>query len=188
MSNTEEKFAFSEKNLELSEGIIAKYPKGKEKSAIMPLLHLAQEQNGGWVSTAVLDYIAKFLNLAPIRVYEVATFYTMYNLKPVGKYHLQVCGTTPCKLRGADKIIQLCRDELGIDINETTQDKLFTLSEVECLGGCTNAPVVQINNDYVEDLTVKNFTQILNDLKAGKKIKIGSQIDRKSSEPLGYKE
>lgn len=182
-----EEFTFNEDNLKLSKEIIAKYPQGRERSAIMPLLHLAQQQNNGWISTTILDYIARLLNMPPIKVYEIATFYTMYNLKPVGRYHLQVCGTTPCWLRGAEKIIESCKNKLGINPGETTTDKLFTLTEVECLGGCTNAPVVQINNDYVEDLTVENFEKILDDLKLGKKIKIGSQIDRISSEPKGTK-
>ena len=181
------KFEFTKDNNKLAQEEIAKYPEGRHKSAVMGLLHIAQDQNGGWISSDCLDYIARYLEIAPIRVYEVATFYSMYNLKPVGKYHLQVCGTTPCMLRGAKKIIEICRHELGIEVGETDKERMFTLSEVECLGGCANAPVVQINNDYVEDLDQKNFKKILDDLKSGKLIKIGSQIGRRASEPKGYK-
>ncbi|MEQ9116350.1 MAG: NADH-quinone oxidoreductase subunit NuoE [Rickettsiales bacterium] len=180
-------FEFTKENHKLAKEEVAKYPAGKQKSAVMGLLHIAQDQNGGWLTAECIDYIAKYLEMPPIKVYEIATFYTMYNLKPVGKFHIQVCGTTPCMLRGAKKIVEFCKEEIGIEVGQTDAKKLFTLSEVECLGGCANAPVVQINNDYYEDLSPESFKKILEDLKSGKKVQIGSQTGRKSSEPRGYK-
>ncbi len=178
-----DKFAFNEKNLKKSKEIIAKYPKGREQSAVLSLLDLAQRQNGGWISGAVIEYISQMLEVVPIKIYEIASFYTMFNLKPVGKYHIQVCGTTPCWLRGAEAIIAKCEKLLKIKKGETTEDSQFTLSEVECLGACANAPVVQINDDYYEDLSSETIERIILDLKNGKKITVGSQIGRKSSEP-----
>lgn len=176
-------FEFTQDNLKKAGEIIAKYPKERAKSAVMPLLDLAQRQNANYVSGEIIEYIARLLELPPIRVYEVASFYSMYNLKPVGKYLLQVCGTTPCMLRGSEDIIKLCENKLKIKMNETSQDGLFTLKEVECLGACVNAPMVQINDDYYEDLTPEIFGGILDDLRDGKPVKIGSQTGRKSSEP-----
>ena len=141
----------------------------------MPLLDLAQRQNENWISKDVIAAIAKILNMPEIKVYEVASFYTMYNLKPVGKYLLQFCKTTPCMLRGIDELIKLTKEKLGIEIEETSLDGLFTIKEVECLGACVNAPVVQVNDDFIEDLNKENFIKILDDLKSGKAIKIGSQ-------------
>ena len=163
------------------EKILAKYPAERKKSAVMPLLDLAQRQNDNWVSKDVIETIARLLEMPEIKVYEVASFYTMYNLKPVGKYLLQFCKTTPCMLRGIDKIVKDCKEKLGIEMDQTTADGLFTLKEVECLGACVNAPVVQINDDFAEDLTSENFLKILEDLKAGRTFKVGSQIGRQCS-------
>ncbi len=176
-------FAFTTENQKKVEEIIAKYPHERKKSAVMPLLDLAQRQNENWISKDVIKHISDLLKMPEIKVYEVASFYTMYNLKPVGKYLLQFCKTTPCMLRGIDSIIKSCKEKLGIEIDETTADGLFTLKTVECLGACVNAPVVQINDDFVEDLTTENFLKILDDLKAGQSFKIGSQIDRQCSAP-----
>lgn len=176
-------FEFNQENQDKAKQIISKYPAGRQKSAVMPLLDLAQRQNNNFVSKDIIEHIAKMIDLAPIQVYEVASFYSMYNLKPVGKYLLQVCGTTPCMLRGAKDLMKVCKDKLGIDLDETTADDLFTVKEVECLGACVNAPMVQINDDYHEDLDPQIFAQILDDLKAGKSVKVGSQTGRISSEP-----
>lgn len=169
-------FEFNQNNLKKAAEIIAKYPADRKKSAVMPLLDLAQRQNDNYISREIIEYVAKMLDMAEIRVYEVASFYTMYNLKPVGKFLLQFCKTTPCMLRGIDEIIKITKEKLGIEIDETTADGLFTLKAVECLGACVNAPVVQINDDYFEDLTPENFLKILDNLKAGKPVKIGSQL------------
>jgi NADH-quinone oxidoreductase E subunit len=176
-------FEFNLENKKKVSDIIAKYPDKRQKSAVMPLLDLAQRQNNNWISRDIIAHIAQILEMPEIKVYEVASFYTMYNLKPVGKYLLQFCRTTPCMLRGADKIIKDCKEKLGINVEETTSDNLFTIKEVECLGACANAPVVQINDDFVEDLTSENFLKIIDDLKNGKSFKIGSQIGRNCSEP-----
>ncbi len=176
-------FQFNEENQRKVREIIARYPINQQKSAVMPLLDLAQRQNENWISKDVIACIAEILKIPEIRVYEVATFYTMYNLKPVGKYLLQFCRTTPCMLRGIDKIIKDCKEKLGIEMDATTADGLFTLREVECLGACVNAPVVQISDDVVEDLTSENFLKILEDLKAGRQFKVGSQVGRQCSAP-----
>jgi NADH-quinone oxidoreductase subunit E len=146
---------------------------------------MAQRQAGGWLPRAAMEHVAQVLELAPIRVYEVASFYTMFNLEPVGKHLVQVCRTTPCWLRGSDELTNLCRKKLGVELGETTKDDQFTLVEVECLGACVNAPMVQINDDYYEDLTPENFDRLLDDLAAGKKPKIGSQTGRQGSAPIG---
>lgn len=174
-------FEFSKTNQEKIKEILKKYPEDRKKSAVMPLLDLAQRQNDNWVSKDVIAKIAEILEMPEIKVYEVASFYTMYNLKPVGKYLLQFCKTTPCMLRGIDQIIKDCKAKLGVEMDQTTVDNLFTLKEVECLGACVNAPVVQINDDFAEDLTSENFAKILDDLKAGKKFKVGSQTGRQCS-------
>jgi NADH-quinone oxidoreductase E subunit len=149
------------------------------------LLDLAQRQSGGWVPRAAMDHVAGILDMAPIRVYEVATFYTMFHLEPVGKYHLQVCRTSPCWLRGADQMTETCKRKLGIGLKETTKDGLFSLIEVECLGACVNAPVVQINDDLYEDLDAKKLEALLDALARGEKPKMGSQIGRQGSAPAG---
>jgi len=177
-------FEFTKDNIELAKKIIAKYPKGQQRSAVMPLLDLAQKQHNNWIPKAAMDYIAAMLGLAPMQVYEIATFYTMYNKQPVGKFLIQICRTTPCWLRGSDDITAACKQKLGIDVGETTADNKFTLVEVECLGGCVNAPVVQINDDYYEDLDHDSMLKVLDELKAGKKPKVGSQIGRQCSAPL----
>ncbi len=176
-------FQFNEENQKQDTKILAKYPSERKKSAVMPLLDLAQRQNSNWVSKDVIATIAQILEMPEIKVYEVASFYTMYNLKPVGKYLLQFCKTTPCMLRGIDKIMKDCEEKLGIEMDQTTLDGTFTLKEVECLGACVNAPVVQINDDFAEDLTSENFLKILEDLKAGKEFKVGSQVGRQCSAP-----
>lgn len=183
-------FKFSEENRQKIDKHIAKYPQGRQLSAILPILDIAQRQNGGWVSQAVIEEVANLLGTASIRVHEVASFYTMFNLAPVGKYHLQLCGTTPCWLRGAGELKEFCQRKLGISEGETTSDGLFSLSEVECIGACVNAPVVQINDDYYEDLTPDSFGNILDQLAAGKAlgtdVKAGPQINRQNCAPVGF--
>lgn len=174
-------FVFTQENLQIAKNAIAKYPEGKQASAVMELLWIAQRQNG-WVSKSVIKYISEFLTMPEVRVYEVATFYSMYNLKPVGRYFIQTCGTTPCMLMGAEEITQTIQNILGIANGQTTDDKTFSLLEVECLGACSNGPMVQINDDYYEDLTPQTIKLIIENLKAGRPVKIGSQSGRKSSE------
>ncbi len=152
---------FSEDKLKEVERIIARYPEGKQKSALIPLLHLAQEQFGGWIDVPVMDYIATLLNLKPIEVYEVATFYSMYNLKPVGKYVFEVCQTGPCMVQGSDDIIAYIKQKLGINVGETTADGLFTLKTVECLGACGYAPMMQLGKHFKEHLTPERVDQII---------------------------
>jgi len=159
-------FSFNKENLAKAEAIVKKYPEGRQRSAVLPLLDMAQRQNGGWLSVDVIEYVANMLDMPYIRAYEVASFYTMFNLKPVGKHHIQICGTTPCWLRGAEDIKNACEKTLKIKCNETTKDGLFTLSEVECLGACINAPVVQINDDYYEDLTPTSMNDVIKKLKS----------------------
>ncbi len=161
-----EKFEFSKKNTVKVNEILKKYPKGKERSAVMDLLWLAQEQNDNWISQNAMEHIAEVLNIPAMQVYEVANFYTMYNKKPVGKNLIQVCRTTPCWLRKSNDIVNTCKKELNIDIGETTSDGMFTLVEVECLGACTTAPVAQINDDYHENLTKEKIIQIIDSLRA----------------------
>ena len=180
-------FAFTPENLERVEAAITKYPEGWQASAVMPILDLAQRQNGGWLPQAAMETVAEILKMPPIRVYEVATFYTMYNLKPVGKHHVQVCTNLSCWLRGSDGVVDACRKSLGIDFGMTTEDGMFALSEVECLGACVNAPMIQIGDDYYEDLNPKSTEAILDELKAGGTPKPGSQTGRHSSEPAGGK-
>ncbi|WP_298214866.1 NADH-quinone oxidoreductase subunit NuoE [Acidocella sp.] len=167
-------FAFTDENMDLVKKAIAKYPEGRQMSAVKTLLDIAQRQmaaqtGSAWLPRAAMDKVAEILGVAPIRVYEMATFYTMYNLRPVGKYHLQVCTTTPCWLRGSDDIVAACKKAAGVaDFGETSADGLFTLREVECLGACVNAPILQINDDYYEDLDASRVEGLLGDLKAGK--------------------
>ncbi|MFQ5765096.1 MAG: NADH-quinone oxidoreductase subunit NuoE [Rhodospirillales bacterium] len=180
-----ERFEFTAENTAQAESIIAKYPEGWQQSAVMPLLDLAQRQNDGWLPKAAMDAVAELLEMPPMRVYEVVTFYTMYNLKPVGKHHVQVCTNLPCWLRGSDGVMGACRKTLGIDVGMTTEDGMFTLSEVECLGACVNAPMIQINDDYYEDLDSVSTEAILDELKAGGTPKTGSQTGRHTCEPAG---
>lgn len=177
-------FAFTAENQTKAEAFIAKYPPGRQRSAVMPLLDLAQRQEG-WVSRAAMEYVAAMLGLPPIRVQEVATFYTMYVLHPIGKHHVQVCTSLPCALRGSDEVVKACRDTLGVDFGETTADNMFTLSEVECAGACVNGPVVQIGDDYYEDLGPDGMKAILDALKKGETPKAGSRTGRQCSCPAG---
>jgi NADH-quinone oxidoreductase E subunit len=180
-----ETFAFTPQNQALADKIIARYPAGRQASAVLPLLDLAQRQVGGWLPRAAMDHVARVLDMAPIRVYEVATFYTMFNLQPVGKYLLQVCRTTPCWLRGADKLTETCKRKLGIGLKQTTTDGKFTLVEVECLGACVNAPVIQVNDDLYEDLDPARLEALLGKLARGEQPPAGSQIGRQGSAPVG---
>lgn len=178
-------FKFSPENMKLVEQHIAKYPKGKQASAVMPLLDIAQRQNDGWIPEVAMEEIGRILDMPRIKVFEVATFYTMYNLAPKGRHHIQMCTTTPCWLAGSAEVVTACEKHLGIKMGETTPDGQFTLSEVECLGACVNAPVFQHNGDeFYEDLTAQNVIRVLDDLKAGK-TKHGSVMGRKAS--LGVK-
>ena len=179
-----EVFAFTAENMDAAKAVIAKYPDGWQASAVMPLLDMAQRQNGGHLTQAAMDHIARILDMPTIRVYEVATFYTMYNHKPIGKHHVQVCTNLPCWLRGSDEIMGTCQKLLGVGNNESTEDGMFTLTEVECLGACVNAPMMQIGDDYYEDLDTNATLAILSELKAGKTPKTGSQIQRVSCEPV----
>ena len=183
-------FAWTAENAEKAKTVIARYPAGRQRSAVMPLLDLAQRQVGaetntqGWLPIPVIEFVARELDMPPVRVMEVASFYTMFNLAPVGKFHVQVCGTTPCMLRGSDDVLSACFKR-GMKKGHTTADGLWTLSEVECLGACANAPMVQINDDNYEDLTEESMGAVLDALAAGQKPKIGPQIDRQTSAPEG---
>ncbi|MDE1466617.1 complex I 24 kDa subunit family protein [Aurantiacibacter sp. D1-12] len=182
-------FAFTAANKAAADKHIAKYPEGRQKSAVMPLLDLAQRQVGeetdtqGWLPLPVIEYVAEYLSMPVIRVLEVATFYFMYNLVPVGKFHVQVCGTTPCMLRGSDDIIAACKKR-GMDFGKVSEDGLWTLTEVECMGNCATAPMVQINDDNYEDLTAERLDAVLDALAAGEQPKVGTQEPgRHTSEP-----
>ena len=181
--NQPENFEFNSSALEVANTIISKYPKGKQQSAVMALLYIAQKQNSNWIPLVAMKYIGKFLDMPYIKVYEVATFYTMYNLAPVGKYFIQVCTTTPCMLRGAYKLVEACKEKVSENESELSKDKNCSWMEVECLGACVNAPMMQINNDYYEDLdkekTIKIFDEILN----GETPKPGSYRGRLNNEP-----
>ena len=185
-----EGFAWTEANAAKAREIVARYPEGRQKSAVIPLLDLAQRQVGaetqtqGWLPIPVMEYVGKELAMPFVRVLEVATFYTMFNLVPVGRFHVQVCGTTPCMLRGSDDVFAACKKR-GLKKGHTTEDGLFTLTEVECLGACANAPMVQINDDNYEDLTEESMGAILDALAAGQTPKPGPQIDRQTSCPVG---
>ena len=178
-------FAFTPENKAWAEKQIKKYPEGRQASAIVPLLWRAQEQNGGHVTEPMIRVIGEMLGLSPIRVLEIATFYTMFHRAPVGKYHLQCCTTTPCWLRGSAEVVDAMMKHLGIGYGEVTKDGLFSMIEVECLGGCVNAPIVQINDDFYEDLDAASIVKILNALKAGEQPKPGPQIGRQASAPVG---
>jgi len=178
-------FAFSAENMAAAQKIIAKYPPGRQQSAVMPLLDIAQRQHDNWVPMAAIRAIAALLGMPEIRVLEVATFYTMYNLAPVGKHFLQVCTTTPCWLRGSDAVLGACKKHLGIEAGETTKDGQFTVIEVECLGACVNAPMMQVGDDFYEDLDADSTGKIIEALKRGDTPKPGPQNGRHTSEPLG---
>jgi NADH-quinone oxidoreductase subunit E len=184
-------FAFTSENQAKAKVIIGRYPPGRQHSAIIPLLDMAQRQVGaetntqGWLPVPVIEYVAKYLDMPYIRAYEVATFYTMFNLRPVGRFHVQVCGTTPCMLRGSDEVFRACKSR-GLAKGQTTEDGLFTLNEVECLGACANAPMVQINDDNYEDLTFETTTAVLDALARGEMPKPGPQgVARRTSDPEG---
>jgi NADH-quinone oxidoreductase subunit E len=183
-------FSWTDANAEQAKVILARYPKGREQSAVMPLLDLAQRQVGaetqtqGWLPVPVIEFVARQVGVPYMRVYEVVTFYTMYNLAPVGRFHVQVCGTTPCMLRGSDDVLAACKNK-GLVKGKTTPDGLFTLTEVECLGACANAPMVQINDDNFEDLTYDSTIAVLEALAEGRAPKAGPQIDRQVSAPEG---
>lgn len=177
-------FAFDAANENWADQQIAKYPPGRQASAVIPLLWKAQEQHHGWVPRAAIEAVARKLDMAPMRVMEIATFYTMFNLQPVGEHFVQLCGTTPCALRGAEALKKVCEDVIGPQSTVSADGKLSWL-EVECLGACCNAPMAQINFDYYEDLTPANFKTLLEDLRHGRPVKTGSQIGRSCSEPEG---
>ena len=184
-NNNLEKFEFTEKNLEEVDKIFAKYPDEQKVSAVMPLLDLAMRQIGGWITESAMRYISNLIDVPYIRVYEVASFYSMFNLEPIGKNFIQICTTTSCWLRGSDDILKLCKKHLCIENNQTTKDGLFTLKEVECLGACVNAPMIQINDNYYEELNKDSLLNILNKLKEGKEVNIGPQTKkRKGAEPI----
>jgi NADH-quinone oxidoreductase subunit E len=176
-------FKFSEENFKKVEQIFKRYPEKNKKSAVMPLLYLAQKQNDNWIPLSAMKYIANLLAMPYIAVYEVATFYTMYNLAPVGKYFIQVCTTTPCLLRGADKIVKLCKENISPNENELSKKGNCSWMEVECLGACVSAPMVQINDNYYEDLDEKNTKEILISLIKDKPLKPGSYRGRKNTSP-----
>jgi NADH-quinone oxidoreductase subunit E len=176
-------FSFTTENLAKAKAIIAKYPIGRQASAVVPLLDIAQRQNNNWLSPAAMDCVADMLDMPAIRVYEVASFYTMFNLQPIGRNFVQICTTTPCWLRGSDGIVKTCRDKLGIGPGETSADGKFTVTEVECLAACVNAPMVQINDDFYEDLTPEIMGKVLDELAAGRKPPVGSQTGRRGSAP-----
>jgi NADH-quinone oxidoreductase subunit E len=178
-------FDFTPENLERAKTHIAKYPPGRQASAVLPLLDLAQRQHAGWLPRAAMDRVAEMLGMAPIRVYEVATFYTMLNLRPVGRYLLQACTTTPCWLRGSDEVVHACEKKLGVGIGGTTPDGMFTLVEVECLGACVNAPILQVNDDFYEDLDGPATEALLDALREGNVPPPGSVAGRHGSEPVG---
>lgn len=180
-----ETFAFTADNLASAQKIIGRYPPERKASAVIPLLHLAQKQHDNWLPRAAMDYVAGLLEMPPIRVYEVATFYTMYNHQPVGKHLIEVCTTTPCWLRGSDEILGACKKRLGVGPGETTPDGKFTVVEVECAGACVNAPVVNIGEHYYEDLDADSMTAIIDALDRGETPKPGSQTGRQGSCPAG---
>ncbi|MFG1479382.1 NADH-quinone oxidoreductase subunit NuoE [Xanthobacter sp. V4C-4] len=179
-----ESFTFPPELEAIAQALVAKYPEGREASAVVPLLWETQKAAGGWLPEPALRAVADRLGMAHIRVLEVATFYTMFNLAPVGKYFVQLCGTTPCMLRGSDDIKAVCQRRIG-DQSHVSADGNFSWLEVECLGACTNAPMVQINDDFFEDLTAETFEKLLDDLVAGRPVKVGPQNGRHGSEPLG---
>ncbi len=176
-------FKFNDKNLDKAQKIIKNYPEGKQQSAVMSLLYLVQKQNNNWIPLVAMKYIAKFLSMPYIKVYEVATFYTMYNLSPVGKYFFQICTTTPCMIRGAYDIVKACKEKISDKENELSIDKTCSWIEVECLGACINAPMMQINDDYYEDLNKEKTEKIINQIQSGENPKPGSYRGRKNSEP-----
>jgi NADH-quinone oxidoreductase E subunit len=182
-----ESFEFTPENLAKARAHIAKYPAGRQASAVLPLLDLAQRQSGGWVPLAAMHTVADLLQMPRIRVYEVATFYTMFNLRPVGRYLLQACTTTPCWLRGSEAVVAACEKKLGIGVGGSTSDGMFTLVEVECLGACVNAPILQVNDDFYEDLDGAKTEALLDALREGRPPPVGSLAGRGGSAPASGK-
>ena len=186
-----ESFAFDAESEAKIATILKRYPEGKQASAVIPLLYVAQRQMGrltqsAWVPRVAMDVIAARLSMPPIRVYEVATFYFMFNMKPIGRHHLQLCGTTPCMLRGSDDVLRACKDAGGLKgVGDTSADGMFTLTEVECLGACVNAPILQVDDDYYEDLDYESAVKLLEAFKRGERPKPGSAIGRQASAPAG---
>ena len=176
-------FEFNEENLKIANDIIKNYPSGKQQSAVMSFLYLAQRQNNNWIPLAAMKYIAKILDMPYIKVYEVATFYSMYNLSPVGKYFVQVCTTTPCMIRGANKLVEACKEKISENESELSPDKSCSWMEVECLGACVNAPMMQINDEYYEDLNKEKTLEILDTILKGDTPKAGSYRGRVNNEP-----
>ena len=181
--NQPETFEFTTASKNEANKIVSKYPKGKQQSAVMALLYIAQKQNDNWIPLVAMKYIAKFLDMPYIKVYEVATFYTMYNLSPVGKYFVQVCTTTPCMIRGANKLVEACKEKISDKENELSNDKSCSWMEVECLGACVNAPMMQINDDYYEDLDKEKTVEIFDKILKGEDPKPGSYRGRLNTEP-----
>ena len=176
-------FCFDKQNMVMAKKILKIYPKNYKESSIMPLLSIAQNQNNGWLPKKAIEYVSSFLEIPEIKVLEIATFYSMYNLSPVGRFHIEVCTTSPCMLRGSDEILSFCEKKLAVQVGEISKDKMFSLNRVECLGACVNAPIVKVNQDYFEDLDLNSTDKLINNLINKKKIKIGSQSGRKGSEP-----
>lgn len=183
-------FTFDKESEMQIEKVLAKYPTGRKASAVIPLLYIVQDQmkrltKSAWVPKAAMAAVAKRLEIAPVRVFEIATFYTMFNLEPIGQYHLQVCGTTPCWLRGSDEVVEACKKATGIrEFGQTSEDGLFTLSEVECLGACANAPILQVDHDYYEDMNGPKTIELINALRRGEKPPPGSALNCFNSAPL----
>ena len=182
-----ETFEFNEKSMKVAKKTIANYPENKQQSAVMALLYIAQRQNNNWIPLAAMKYIAKLLDMPYVKVYEVATFYSMYNLSPVGKYFIQVCTTTPCMIRGADKIVKVCKEKISDKENQISKNGECSWTEVECLGACVNAPMMQINNDYYEDLDEKSTAKIIDSIFKDKILKPGSYRGRKNTSPENVK-
>ena len=182
-SNQPKSFEFTSSNQKIAEDILKKYPEKNKKSAVMPFLYLAQKQNQNWIPLEAMKYIAKYLSIPYIAVYEVASFYSMYNLAPVGKYFVQVCTTSPCLIRGANKLVEICKKKISVNENELLKDKNCSWLEVECLGACVNAPMMQINEDYYEDLDEKSAVKIIDSILEDKPLKSGSYRGRKSAAP-----
>eukprot|EP00127_Corallochytrium_limacisporum_P004242 Clim_evm187s157 gene=Clim_evmTU187s157 len=176
-------FKFTPENLERAKAIMGNYPAAHKRGAVIPILDVAQRQHG-WLPISAMNHVAELLEMPRMRVYEVATFYTMFNRNPIGKYHVQVCTTTPCQLRGCDAVLKAVEEKLGIEVGQTTDDKMFTLGEVECAGACVTAPVMSVNDDYYEDLTPETAVKLLENIKAGKPVKKGNQSSRHAAEPI----
>ena len=178
-------FALTPENRAKADSVIARYPEGRQASAVLAVLDIAQRQNGGWLSPAAVQHVADMLEMAEIRIYEIISFYEMLHAEPVGRHMVRVCTTTPCMLRGSTDILEACKTELGVEVGGTTEDGNFTLTEFECLGACVNAPIVWIDDDYYEDLDPEKTVAILKAFRAGERPAPGSQIGRRGSEPVG---